>query len=574
MNKIWQIAEPAPSDFFNDEPELHPVFAQLLYNRGLRDGLSIDDFLHLEFGDENYYKTYDPGLFRDMEKSAEIIIGYIKAGRPIMIYGDYDADGVTASAVLFEVLKAFKAQVDVYLPDRVTEGYGLNKEAIDKIANSGFELIISVDAGIRNKAEAAYAKSLGLEIIITDHHLLPEDPSELPECLCIDPADPSDNYPFKYLAGVGVAFKLAQFLINKSKLDERTKKLLMEKNLDLVAIGTISDLVVLTGENRLLVKKGLEILNSQNRLGLKELTAISKIGNGQLDSWNVSFQLGPRLNAASRLEHANTALNLLLTKDSSEAVALAIDLNKKNIARQKLTEDLVAEVEKQIDPVKNKYLIVGVCEVGAESWNEGIIGLVAGRLSEKYYRPTLIITTTEEGYKGSGRSISEFSLVSQLEIAGEFLDKYGGHPMAAGFSVHSEEKLNKFLEKIYSLAETELAGQDLAPKLGIDVELKLADLNPKLAEQVEQLAPYGQGNPQPKFVSFNVAINDIVNMGKSGEHVKLRLGNFWALGFFKSEAYKEFKIGDLVDVVYTLDISEFNGYRELKLKIVDIRISK
>lgn len=602
--KQWQLSPQAPSEFGQELSDLSPLIKQLLYNRGLKQAEEIaaflddelDPALSLQIGEDRSSLFYSPFLFRDMEKAAEKIIDHIKAGDPIVVYGDYDADGVTASVVLLEALKILHAKAEVYLPDRVSEGYGLNKPAITQIAVQGFKLLITVDNGIVNKEEIAYAQSRGLEVIVTDHHVLPPV-SNLPDCLRLDPADESEKYPWPYLAGVGVAFKLVSALLAKSSLSPKQKQLILEKSLDLVAVGTIADLVSLMGENRLLVKRGLNVLNQNKRLGLNELVKVAKISPGRpLEAWNVGWQIGPRLNAASRLGHANSAFALLTTIEPDEAKSLASELNQRNISRQEITEEISRQVESQIDPNNLPLVIIGVAGED-QFWNEGVIGLVAGRLAEKYYRPTLIITRLVEeaefdpeakkliakkvSFKGSGRSIEDFNLIEAVEEAAPFLEKHGGHPMACGFSISGEENLRLFREKIQSIAQAKLEAQKLTPKLKIEAKLEFSDINLKLVDEVNRLAPYGQNNPQPRFASYNLRLNDIVTMGYDNQHVKFRLSpadrhpvSFWAIAFGGASDYKDFKIGDNVDIAYYLDSNDFNGRREAQLKVVDLRHSE
>ena len=583
MKKIWQVYEKAPASFLEQGENINPFILQLLYNRKIEKPEDLKWFLNKE---ENEF--IDPFLFKDMDKAVDLIISHVKNSKKIMIYGDYDADGVTSSALLFDILQIFKAQVDFYLPDRISEGYGLNKPAIDEIKNAGFSLIITVDNGIRNKEEVAYAKSLGLDVIITDHHAYPEGENSLPECLIINPSSETSGYPFRYLAGVGVAFKLASALIAKSKLSDEHKDVLIWRSLDLVAIGSITDMVPLIGENRLLVKEGLKVLNNSKRFGLLELVKISGLTR-ELNSFNVGFQLGPRLNAASRIKHANSALNLLISKDQSEAEALAQDLNNKNTERQKITEEVLSSAESQIDPENLPKLIV-VSNFSEHPWSEGVIGLVAGKLTEKYYRPVLVIVKTEETavgedgqeyalYKGSGRSVEEFNMVESLEESKEFLYKYGGHPMAGGFSTQGEEQTKKFIEKMGQIAEEKLDKVELLPKIKIDVEIDLSDIDDELVEMINNLAPFGQNNPIPRFVSYNVKIIDIVKMGFDSQHIKLKFLNhndrdmksFWGISFGGAERLSHLNISDNVDVVYSLEFNEFNGRKDIQFKIIDIK---
>ena len=555
------------NDFALKYPEFSKIILQLLYNRGLKEKQEIEEFLKPE-----YAKSHDPFLFKDMEAAVDLIIKHAKAKDKIVVYGDYDADGVTSSAVLHDVLKALRVDVDVYIPDRISEGYGLNKGAMDEINKLGAKLVITVDCGVRNKEEVGYAKQLGMDVIITDHHITPENESDYPDCLIINPIVKNENYPFKYLSGVGVAFKLAKALISKSKLSEEDKVKLEESVLDLVAIGTVADCVNTFGENRILIKKGLEVMNLRKRKGLEELINVAQInGNKLLDTWNIGFQIAPRLNAAGRMDPANTAFELLVTKDKEEAADIAKRLNERNTDRQVITEEIVRQVEQQVN--LDDKIIIGLCSEG-EFWEEGVIGLVAGRITERYYKPTLVITKCEQGLKGSGRSIEELDIIKTIEECKEFLLKFGGHPAACGFSLESE-KFNDFADKVREVANKKLEGVDLRPKLKIEAELNLGDIDEKLIDDIERFGPFGQGNDRPKFTSRGVMVLDKMNMGFEGQHIKLRLksddsGIINAIGFGQSQYWNSLAIGDKIDIVYYLDLNEFNGKKEAQMKIVDV----
>jgi len=573
--KIWQVNPAAGPEFLAAHPDINPIVLQLLYNRGLTTPQSIADFFYPP-------DFYDPFLFKNMAAAVELIIRHIKAADKIIVYGDYDADGVTASVILWETIKILHGVADVYLPDRVSEGYGLNRPALKSLAEQGARLIITVDNGIRNKGEAAYARELGLNIIITDHHSLPENSADLPDCLHINPADAGDTYPWPYLAGVGVSFKLVSALLAKANLPDSQKKLIGERCLDLVAIGTVADMVNILGENRALVRRGLKVLNEGRRPGLQELVQAAKLNSGRpLEAWNIGWQIGPRLNAASRLAHANSAFSLLTTTDAAEAKRLAAELNERNASRQRITAEITASVEAQIDA--NNLPLVIIALAGAEDvWNEGVIGLVAGRVAEKYYRPTLIVTRTEEKdgqtvFKASGRSVAEFNLIAAVEEGAAFLDKYGGHPMACGFSLIGEANLESFRQKMLAVAAAQLDLSRLHPKLDIDAELRLSDINLALADALAVLQPYGQNNPQPRFVSYDLRLDDIVTMGADKQHIKFRLAagaaSVWALAFGAAAAHQALKIGDRVDLAYYLEVNEFNGRREAQLKVIDLRLA-
>lgn len=605
MQKYWQINPVAPPEFFSSLPEIEPVIAQILWNRGLRSATAVRAFLSdalepelsLDLTGNKDLVFYNPFLFRDMQAAVDIIIKHIKARNKIVVYGDYDADGVTAAVVLSEALKTLQATVDVYLPDRVSEGYGLNKSALDQIKEQGVSLVITVDNGIRNKDEVDYAHRLGLEVIITDHHVPPENRSDLPACPVIDPADAEDKYPWPFLAGVGVAFKLVCALLYQATLSAKQKFLIAERSLDLVAVGTIADMVSLLGENRFLVKRGLSILNQNRRLGLKALFQTAKIAlDRPLEEWNVGWQLGPRLNAASRLGHANSAFALISAEDEVEARNLAQELNQRNLNRQQITEEIIKQMEAQIDKDNLPPLIIGVAQDG-QSWNEGIVGLIAGKICDKYHRPTLVVARIIEeeernqadtglkaaqlSFKGSGRSIEGFNLIAAIEECSEFLDKYGGHPMACGFSIENVENLNGFRDKLLVIAKKKLTPEILVPKLSLDSALSAREITLSLADSLTKLAPFGQNNPQPKFTSANLRVDDIVWMGKDRQHIKLRLAaansqdifSVGAIAFNAPDTFKDLQIGDIIDLAYYLEINEFNGRRELQLKIIDWRKS-
>ena len=576
MEKKWGIKEKFPDDFKIKNKNYHDIIWQLLWSRGIKEPEDQERF----FKPDLERDLIDPFCFSQMEKAVEIIISHIKNQNKITIYGDYDADGVTSSALMMEILQILRAEVDIYIPHRVTEGYGLNMLAVGKIAESGTKLIITVDNGMRGKEEVERAKELGMEVIITDHHPAPASKEEWPDCPVIDPVIPGEDYPDKTLAGVGVAFKLAAAIIRRSKLSEHDKKKLETRLLDLVAIGTVADCVSLLGENRVLVKFGLETLNNTKRLGLKELISAAGLNKNRiLDTWNIGFQIAPRLNAAGRMGRANTAYELLAARNAEEAKILANRLNQRNIERQQITEDIFSEVEKQIDSSGKDKIIIGICpdnkSNNKDNWNEGVVGLVAGRIASKYNLPTLVITKAETGFKGSGRSVADFNLIAAVEKCADLLTKYGGHPAACGFSLDAKN-LEEFKNKITSISNKVLGGIDLSPRVEIEAELALGDLNDCLAEQINNFAPFGQNNSRPHFVSEQVSIMDIMHMGMEGQHLKLRVKDensavFTALGFGQAEKWAHLTVGDVIKIVYYLEFNEFNGKRELQLKIIDIK---
>jgi len=568
MKKNWQPKETFPSDFKEKNKDYSDLVLQMLWNRGIKNEKEIENFLNPSKKD-----LIDPFVFGDMEKVVAKIITHIKSQNKITVYGDYDADGVTSSALMVEVLRTLQARVDIRIPNRVTEGYGLNDQAIKEIADNNTKLLITVDNGIRNYKEIETAKNLGLDVIITDHHMPPED-NNIPNCLIINPNLKSEKYPNKSLSGVGVAFKVTGALISKSKLEEDEKKKLNNKVSDLLAIGTVTDCVSLLGENRNLVRYGLERLNKTKRKGLKELIAVAGIANKKLDAWNIGFQIGPRLNAAGRMGSANTAYELLTTDSNSEARSLGKKLNERNIKRQIETEEILNKVEKQINS-KDKILIgVYKKEEAGEPWNEGIIGLVSSRITTKYYRPSLVITKSEDGYKGSGRGIAEINMIDLIEKTKEHLSKYGGHPGACGFSLE-EEKLNDFVNAVKVYAEKKLDGLDLKPRIEIESIINLEELNNELTNEILNFSPFGTDNPRPVFISQELTVLDIITMGIDKQHIKFRVKEnnsnvFSALGFSQAEKWKDIKIGDKISLVFNIELNEFNSKIETQLRIIDI----
>ncbi len=574
MKKNWQLLPFAPETFFQEHSQVSRVVAQLLFNRGLLTTEVIEHFLYPEI----HVKNYDSFLFRNMADAIALTIEHIKRGDKIVICGDYDADGVSSSAILFQTLQILKAKVDVWIPSRFGEGYGLNKKIVQELGGQDVKLIITVDNGIRAKEEITLAKSLGIDVIVTDHHTGPADSNELPPCLIINPILEAETYPFKYLCGAGVAYKFATALINSSTLDEDKKVILVSSIVDLAAIGTISDCVSLLGENRLIAKEGLERINKSSRLGLIELLKVANVTLGEVSEWNISWQVTPRLNVAGRLGHATSAYQLLVSNSEKEAAMLALELNEKNIARQKITEEIMTAAADIItrEQKDEKLLIVTSPDLRGEAgeWSEGVIGLVAGRLVEKFSRPCFVISLSEGHIKGSGRSIEQYDIGASLEAGKEYLERYGGHKMACGFTVKGKDELDSFIAVMRQVANEKLSSIDLSPIIRLDAELSLSDVTENLLEQFEKFIPYGQDNPEPKFVSRNVIIQDVMIMGVDKRHIKFRVGGLWAIAFGKAEEYKNYAVGQMIDMVYSVGFNFFNNRREVQLRIIDLEASE
>ena len=561
------IKEEYDAGFSDQFPEINPIILQLLFNRGLTKEDEIDRFLGPDYlRDQN-----DPFLFNELPAAMERIFAAIKRQEKIVIYGDYDADGVTATALLQLTLKRLGAKdLKIYIPNRMSEGYGMNLEAVEELYKSGSQLIITVDCGIANRKEIALAKERGMDVIVTDHHL---EPIELPEAVAIIcPTLKKEKYPFKKLAGVGVAFKLSQALLrsDKQQNNESFEKWL----LDLVAIGTIADSMPLLEENRTLVKWGLIVLNKTQRLGLKELTQLAQ--SKEIDVHGVAFQLAPRLNAAGRMDHANTAYDLLITEDEAEALAISNDLNQKNQARQRATEEMLQLSLTQIGmPTDEDKILFS----SYDGWSPGLVGLVAGKLSDKFNRPVIVFGKSGEEYVASGRSIPEFDITAALGECKKYLSEFGGHEQACGLTIVGEKNYEIFKDKIKEIASNQLAQVELAPRLEIEAEIKLKDAGWEIIDGLDKFSPFGEGNREPLFLTRDLTVVEIATMGTMGQHLKLILEDKAAglshkfVGFgVAGEWVEKIKAGDKVEVVYELGVNEWNGNREVQFKIVDLQL--
>jgi single-stranded-DNA-specific exonuclease len=527
----------------------------LLCNRGISEPSQIETFLNVDSRLES-----DPFLLPDIHQAVSRTYQALLTGEEIAVYGDFDADGITATALLVQGLSALGGKVIPYIPHRYHEGYGLQVAALEKLRKYGISLIITVDTGITAIAEIQKARKMGIDIIVTDHHL---PLASLPPALAVvDPKRCDSNCQSIELAGVGVAFKFLQALLKGSGREE-----LINSLLDLVALGTVTDMVPLTGDNRYWVKRGLELLNNTERIGLQEMMRSANLKPGNLDTESISWILGPRLNAAGRLDDAATSYKLLLTQDPNEAASLVSELEEKNAKRQRLTTELLERArEKIIAAGTDSPLLM----IGDEDYPPGVMGLVAGRLSEEFYRPVILFRFGSETCRGSGRSIPEFDLMAALAGCRDLLSNFGGHTKAAGFTVPTAN-LPQLEKQLSTLAEARLAGLDLRPHIDIDAEVPLSDLTGETFKQIQRLAPFGSGNPLPAFVSRHVEIVDQRHIGSRNEHMGLKLkqeGIVWdAIGFrFGSRAQE---ITAFMDIAYNLDIDRWNGAERLRLKLLD-----
>ena len=545
--KVKQIAK---------KHNISELLAKILINRNITEDEQINTFL-----EPKRNNFHDPFLMNDMDKTVSRIIEAIEKNEKTIIYGDYDVDGITSITVLKQFLKERGLEVDYYIPNRLEEGYGLNREAIEKIASEGYKLIITVDCGISGIEEIKLANSFGIETIVTDHH---EPLDILPEAYTIIDAKRKDNtYPFKGLAGVGVVFKVIQAISIKLGLNEKEYL----KYLDIVCIGTISDIVPLVDENRVIAKLGLMLVKQTKNLGLKKL--IQETGYKNIDSSMVSFGIAPRINACGRMGKQEEALRLFFTEDSSEADTITNDLNEYNLQRQEKEKTIFEQAIEKLEQtdLKNLNSIV----LAGENWHHGVIGIVASRITEKFYKPTILISIEGQEGKGSGRSIPGFDLHDALAKSADYLKKYGGHEMAVGLSL-DKDKITDFQNHFEEIAKASNVNQ-IMPVINIDCEITKKDLNKNTVEQIKLLEPFGEQNKPPLIVYKNLKIASIRALSE-GKHLRLMLkdGNDLvnAIGFNLGELSNEYLIGDKIDVVGTLELNSYNGQEQVQINLKDI----
>lgn len=566
LAKKWLVAERTPEDFRKRFAELPEIIAQLLWNRGLQTQEEIDEFLNPDYVED----IHDPFLFRDMEKAVSRIFKAIERGEQITIHGDYDSDGVCGSVILATTMEALGGKVDVFLPHRETDGYGLNPRTVTHLAQEGTNLIITCDNGISNKKEIEQAAELGIDTIITDHHTMPP---ELPESAVaiIHPLVPGEKYPCKNLAGGGVAFKLAQALIKKAtSLETGFEKWL----LDMVAISSVADMVPLLGETRTLVRYGIIVLRKSRRAGVRKLIEVAGLDPDDLDTISISFYLAPRINAAGRMDHANAAYKLLMSKDEEEARPLALALNQQNQARQKLSEQILRDARSQI--IEQEQTDEPVLFASGNDWPVGLVGLIAGKLADEFYRPAIVFSLAGELPTASIRSIPELDMMEAMKACAKYFKKFGGHPMAGGFSLKSLEEMGEFKKEMRAYVGDKLKGRDLIPSLKIDAEVVLEDIQWELYDLLQKFEPFGVGNLQPKYLARGLKVVGTSPVGADGKHMRLMVSHKTsvirkAIGFCFGSWCEKLSMGDTVDMVFEVGVNEWNGNRELQLKIVDLR---
>ena len=549
---------------------------QILFNRGiisesdLKNKDIIDKKIH-DFLEPGYESSlHDPFFLKDMDRAVERIQKALRDKEKICIYGDYDVDGVTSTALLSDTFEKLGADFIAYIPSRQDEGYGLNKEAIDEIARKGIKLIVTVDCGIRSFDEIEYANSLKLDVVVTDHHELEKskDKDLLPKAVAvINPKRSDCDYLFKDLAGVGVAFKLACAVLSKvPNLANSWERWL----LDLVALGTVCDVVPLVDENRVLVKYGLKVIAKTKRVGLQELIKSAAIQIEKINSHNLGFHLGPRLNASGRLENARLSLGLLLAKDTKEAEIAALNLSKINKERQAITKRILEEARAmlgKIDDGRNIILLKN------KNWPAGVVGIVAFRLMDDCGEPVLLFEEGETESKGSARSIDNFSIISALEKCEDVLVKYGGHKKAAGLTVKNEHFI-VLNEKLIEIAGKDIAEEDLIPEIIIDAKIDIENIDVTVGEYIKKLEPFGFENKKPVFIIENAEVKNSALVGSDKNHLKLTIasGSSSLSGImFGYGTNNDLKSGDKIDIVFTINENEWNGRVSLEAMILDIK---
>jgi single-stranded-DNA-specific exonuclease len=567
LRKRWELPPEPEESVFRNLASLPRPIVRALVHRGINDAETARIFFA-----SDAVPLADPFLFADMSKAVERILRAVRAGEQIVVFGDYDADGITATALLVDFLQSLGAAVSAYIPSRFEEGYGLNRSALEGLAAQGAKLVISVDCGARSVSEAEFARDHQLDLIITDHHA--PGAVEPPAYAFLDPKRSGCIYPEKNLAGVGVAFRLVQALAQRMG---ETERLSPDRYLDLVAVGTVSDMVPLLGENRALVQGGLKALNDAGNIGLRtgldQLLDVAGLARGKITTQGIGFILGPRLNASGRLDTAGTALDLLLARDPGEARTLALRLDSLNRERQSLTRSTVQEARNinarsaDWNPESPPFFIM----VEKEGFNQGIIGLAASKMMDEFQRPVSVVAIEGDCARGSIRSVPGFHITEALDSCRDLLDRYGGHAAAAGFTIPTG-KLPELRERLERLAGESLRGRPLAPVLSVDSEVRISELSWDLHRWISRLEPCGQGNPAPVFFTRGAQIRSKRCVGKDNSHLKLTLSDgrtsidAIAFGF----GFMEKKLSDTVDVAFALEENDYFG-KQMQMRVVDLQ---
>lgn len=563
MRKIWNVRsyDEKLQDNLAKALNVSPVFARILINRNIIHPTEARTFLH---GDISH--CYNPFLLKDMDKAVDRIKHAIGHQEKILIYGDYDVDGITSVALLKIVLNELGADSLTYIPNRLEEGYGLNKKAVQIAHSKDVKLIITADCGSDALEEVQLANSFGIDVIITDHHEIKRE--KIPSAFAmINPHQPDCDYPFKYLAGVGISYKLAYALTKKRFCD-------LEKHLDLVALGSVADVVPQKSENRIFTKRGISMLNNTDKVGLQALIAVSGLAKRNISASHIGYILGPRINAMGRIGSPDIALKLLLTDSKLEADKLARILNNENRARQriesKILDEALLKVEKEVNFKEHRVIVIA-----QDGWHPGVIGIVASRIQGRYYRPVILIALKGNIGKGSGRSIDRFHLFEALMDSKDCLINFGGHEAACGLSIHKKD-LDKFRQKINIYAQKKIKDSDLFPRLDIDVEMPLESVNQNLIDELEMLGPYGPENPKPVFVSSGIILRDEPRLiGKNGFKMWVKTDRTACEAIsFKRDLVEIPAVGEVFDIAYSPSINNWRGIETIQLDLKDIRLRK
>lgn len=566
MNKKWTIKNKKTKneiteEYIKQKYKLKNLIVKIIEQKNFKNEEELKVFLNPTRND-----FYDPYLMPDMEKAVSRITKALKNNENITIFGDYDADGITSTTILKRFFHDINKECNVYIPNRLNEGYGLNKNAIKKLSEDGTNLIITVDCGITAIEETKYAKELGIDIVITDHH---EPGEEIPDAEAVVDCKRKDNkYPFRELAGCGVAFKLTQALCKNLELNENQAL----KYLDIACVGTISDVVPLVDENRVIVKLGMLLLKQTKNLGLKQI--INNAHFKEFNSMSVAFGITPRINACGRLGHQDEALELFTTDNQEKATELAKKMDEYNIQRQLEEKRIYDEAITLLQEETQTNGITNCIVLGHENWNPGVIGIVSSRITEKFYKPSILVCFDKDIAKGSGRSIEGFDLHKALMECDKYLTNYGGHSLAAGLSLNTKD-FEKFKNMINEYAEKNIKDEDLIPTINIDLKLEDSQLNIEDVEELKLLEPFGQSNEEPIFMITNLKVVSIKTLS-DGKHLKLYLKNqnyLDAIGFNLGERANELKIGDTIDIVGNLNINEFNNTKKVQMLLKDFKVT-
>lgn len=573
LNKKWCQAESALDtvSMLETELQLPKAIAALLANRGVTTKESAKDFLEADFA-----RLHDPFLMNGMQQAVDRVIHAFEKKESITVFCDYDVDGVTSAAFLTHFFRDLNCPVEAYLPERQSEGYGLNSEAVRKIRESGANLMITADCGITGVKEVALANEIGLDVIVTDHHQVGEE--GLPPAVAVlNPHRADCNYPYRFLSGVGLAFKLAIAVRKRLYMEGWPKESLpnLKRHLDLLALGTIADVAPLTGENHILTLHGLEMLSVTAKPGLVALKETAGIV-GNVDARSVGFGLGPRLNAAGRLGRADSGLHLLTSTDLKEAKSLARELELTNKERKDIQEETVAEAEElfrnEVDIKKDRVIVLA-----SEIFHPGVIGIAASRMVDKYHRPTVLIAIEGDQGKGSGRSIPKFNLFKAFTDCGEHLLQFGGHAYAAGLTI-KEDQVEAFRNAMNEVGHRHLNEEDLIPEVGVDTVLRLDEIDLSFYSRLALLEPFGAENPVPCFLSQGVQFQEVKQIGKEKNHVRFRVrqgsGRIEGVGFGLAEVFDSVEVAtETFDIAYEINLNTWNGREKLEIKLVDLRLA-